>query len=89
MKAIIIILTMAMKAFAYEQMYALNCAGTAHTDSDGIVYQTRTANVRKTTLILEVCLCRIDPSTIRLNTQNQLIIHSSIIYRSKVTDFTC
>jgi Malectin domain len=47
MKLIILILTMATKAIAFEQIYALNCGGEAHTDSDGIVYQTRNEEKRR------------------------------------------
>jgi Malectin domain len=47
MKIILILLTMTTKAIAFEQVYALNCAGKAHTDSDGIVYQTRNEKVER------------------------------------------
>jgi hypothetical protein len=47
MKLILILMLMATKAIAFEQIYALNCGGEAHTDSDGIVYQTRSENVKR------------------------------------------
>jgi Malectin domain len=39
MKLIILILAMATKAIAYEQIYAINAGGYAITDSDGIEYK--------------------------------------------------
>jgi Malectin domain len=47
MELILILLTMATKAIAFEQIFALNCGGKAHTDSDGIVYQPRNEKVRR------------------------------------------
>jgi Malectin domain len=44
MKFILIILTITMKVIAFEQIYAVNSGGEAHTDSDGIIYQTQTEN---------------------------------------------
>jgi Malectin domain len=39
MKSLILILTMATNAIAFEQIYAINAGGNAHTDSDGIQYR--------------------------------------------------
>jgi Malectin domain len=41
MKLAILILALATKAIAYEQIYALNAGGDVITDSDGIQYQGR------------------------------------------------
>jgi Malectin domain len=41
MKSVILLLSMATNVIAYEQMYAINAGGAAHTDSDGIVYRGR------------------------------------------------
>jgi Malectin domain len=41
MKTILIILTINTSVIAFEQIYAKNCGGTGHTDSDGIIYQRR------------------------------------------------
>jgi Malectin domain len=36
---VVVILTMVSNVIAYEQIYAFNAGGDAHTDSDGIIYQ--------------------------------------------------
>jgi Malectin domain len=41
MKSVILILLMATKVIAFEQIYAVNAGGEAHTDTDGIVYRGR------------------------------------------------
>jgi Malectin domain len=39
MKCVMLILLLAANANAFEQIYAVNCGGGKHTDSDGITYQ--------------------------------------------------
>jgi Malectin domain len=39
LKPVILVLTMATNAIAFEQIFAVNTGGRAHTDADGIVYQ--------------------------------------------------
>jgi Malectin domain len=39
MKLVLLIIIMATNAFAFEQIFAVNSGGDAHTDSDGINYQ--------------------------------------------------
>jgi Malectin domain len=41
MISVIIILTMAVKVIAFDQIFAINAGGAAHTDEDGIIYQER------------------------------------------------
>jgi Malectin domain len=41
MKSVILLLLMATNVIAFEQIYAVNAGGEAHTDSDGIVYRGR------------------------------------------------
>jgi Malectin domain len=40
-ETILIILAITTSVIAFEQMYARNCGGNVHTDSDGITYQSR------------------------------------------------
>jgi hypothetical protein len=47
MKSVILILLMATNVIAFEQIYAINAGGEAHTDSDGIVYRGREERNRK------------------------------------------
>jgi Malectin domain len=39
MKCVMLILLLAANANSFEQIYAVNCGGSKHTDSDGITYQ--------------------------------------------------
>jgi Malectin domain len=47
MKSVLLIMTMATNVFAFEQIFAVNSGGDAHTDSDGIIYQQRVATNNK------------------------------------------
>jgi Malectin domain len=42
MKLMLLVLAMVTKVIAFEQIYAVNCGGLAHTDMDGITYQPKT-----------------------------------------------
>jgi Malectin domain len=45
MRSAILVLFMASHVIAFEQIYAVNAGGNAHTDSDGIVYQRQAAPI--------------------------------------------
>jgi Malectin domain len=47
MKSVLLIMIMTTNVFAFEQIFAVNSGGGAHTDSDGIIYQQRVATNNK------------------------------------------
>jgi Malectin domain len=62
MQFILIVMMITSKVIAFEQIYAVNSGGRAHTDSDGIIYQTQTEN--KERAIVDAKIYHIDVGSV-------------------------